>query len=127
MNIMNKQKKTAPEMAVSETESRKTFSINSILKNGGKVKVLIKEPDDIPRAIPAEKISQSFISRKLRYVSFKGGDILIYEPKSTKAMNIAYGKTVVRGTVVIASASLYRLREIRDVDAAFVWLMNHAV
>lgn len=120
-------KKAAPKAATLETANRKTFSINRILQNGRDVKVLIKEPDDIPRAIPAEKISQSFISRKLRYVSFKGGDILIYEPKSTKAMNIAYGKTMVRGTVVIASASLYRLREIRDVDAAFVWLMNHAV
>lgn len=126
---MNNSEKEAAVRAGTPTAatSRKTFSINRILQNGGDVKVLIKKPDDIPRAIPAEKISQSFISRKLRYVSFKGGDILIYEPKSTKAMNIAYGKTVVRGTVVIASASLYRLREIRDVDAAFVWLMNHAV
>ena len=124
---MNNKKKTAPGATTPETESRKTFSINSILKNGGKVKVLIKEPDDIPRAIPAEKISQSFISRKLRYVSFKGGDILIYEPKSTKAMNIAYGKTIIRGTALITSASLYRLREISDIDGRFVWLMNHTV
>ena len=127
MNIMNKQKKAAPKAATLETASRKTFSINSILKNGGKVKVLIKEPDDIPRAIPAEKIPQDFISKQLRYVSLKGGSILIYDPKSTKAMNLAFHKNVVRGTAVIAAASLYRLREIRDVDAAFVWLMNHAV
>ena len=124
----NRQKKAAVRAGTpTAATSRKTFSINRILQNGRDVKVLIKEPGEIPREIPAEKIPQSFISRKLRYVSFKGGDILIYEPKSKKAMNIAYGKTVVRGTVVIASASLYRLREIRDVDAAFVWLMNHAV
>lgn len=124
---MNKQKKTAVREGTPTAESRKTFSINSILARGRDVKVLIKEPDDIPRAIPAEKIPQAFISKQLRYVSLKGGSILIYDPKSTKAMNLAFHKNVVRGTAVIAAASLYRLREIRDVDAAFVWLMNHAV
>lgn len=87
----------------------------------------MKEPGDIPRVIPADKVPQSFISRKLRYVSFKGGDILIYEPKSTKSMNIAYGKTIIRGTVLITSASLYRLREISDINGRFVWLMTHKV
>lgn len=123
----NSEKETAVRAGTPTAESRKTFSINSILARGRDVKVLIKEPGEIPREIPAEKIPQSFISRKLRYVSFKGGDILIYEPKSKKAMNIAYGKTIIRGTALITSASLYRLWEIRDVDAAFVWLMNHAV
>ena len=127
MNIMNKQKKTAVRAGTPTAESRKTFSINSILARGRNVKVLIKEPGEIPRELPAEKIPQSFISRKLRYVSFKGGDILIYEPKSTKAMNIAYGKTIIRGTVLITSASLYRLREISDIDGRFVWLTNHSV
>ena len=126
---MNNSKNKAAVRAGTPTAatSRKTFSINRILQNCGDVKVLIKKPGEIPREIPAEKIPQSFISRKLRYVSFKGGDILIYEPKSKKAMNIAYGKTIIRGTALITSASLYRLWEIRDVDAAFVWLMNHAV
>lgn len=126
---MNNNKKKAAVRAGTPTAatSRKTFSINRILQNGGDVKVLIKKPGEIPREIPAEKIPQSFISRKLRYVSFKGGDILIYEPKSTKAMNIAYGKTIIRGTVLITSASLYRLREISDIDGRFVWLTNHSV
>lgn len=123
----NSEKEAAVRAGTPTAASRKTFSINSILARGRDVKVLIKEPGEIPREIPAEKIPQSFISRKLRYVSFKGGDILIYEPKSKKAMNIAYGKTIIRGTALITSASLYRLWEIRDVDAAFVWLMNHAV
>ena len=126
---MNNSKNKAAVRAGTPTAatSRKTFSINSILARGRDVKVLIKEPGEIPREIPAEKIPQSFISRKLRYVSFKGGDILIYEPKSTKAMNIAYGKTIIRGTVLITSASLYRLREISDIDGRFVWLTNHSV
>ena len=123
----NSEKKAAVRAGTPTAASRKTFSINSILARGRDVKVLIKEPGEIPREIPAEKIPQSFISRKLRYVSFKGGDILIYEPKSTKAMNIAYGKTIIRGTALITSASLYRLREISDIDGRFVWLMNHAV
>ena len=76
--------------------------------------------------IPAEKIPQAFISKKLRYVSFKNGDILIYEPKNTKAMNIAFNKTVARGTVLITSVSLYRMRQ-KDIDTYFVWLINHAV
>lgn len=126
---MNTDKKKAAVRAGTPTAatSRKTFSINSILARGRDVKVLIKEPGEIPREIPAEKIPQSFISRKLRYVSFKGGDILIYEPKSKKAMNIAYGKTIIRGTALITSANLYRLREISDIDGRLVWLMNHAV
>ena len=123
----NSKNKAAVRAGTPTAASRKTFSINSILARGRDVKVLIKEPGEIPREIPAEKIPQSFISRKLRYVSFKGGDILIYEPKSTKAMNIAYGKTIIRGTALITSASLYRLREISDIDGRFVWLMNHTV
>lgn len=123
----NSEKKAAVRAGTPTAASRKTFSINSILARGRDVKVLIKEPGEIPREIPAEKIPQSFISRKLRYVSFKGGDILIYEPKSKKAMNIAYGKTIIRGTALITSASLYRLREISDIDGRFVWLMNHTV
>lgn len=126
---MNNSKKKAAVRAGTPTAatSRKTFSINSILARGRDVKVLIKEPGEIPRELPAEKIPQSFISRKLRYVSFKGGDILIYEPKSKKAMNIAYGKTIIRGTALITSANLYRLREISDIDGRFVWLTNHSV
>ena len=123
----NSKNKAAVRAGTPTAASRKTFSINSILARGRDVKVLIKEPGEIPREIPAEKIPQSFISRKLRYVSFKGGDILIYEPKSKKAMNIAYGKTIIRGTALITSASLYRLREISDIDGRFVWLMNHTV
>ncbi len=123
----NNQKKTAVRAGTPTAASRKTFSINSILKNGGNVKVLIKEPGEIPRTIKAFDIPPKLIGKKLRYVVLKDGSVLIYEPKSAKAMNLAFHKNVIRGTVVIASTSLYRLREIRDIDAAFVWLMNHSV
>ena len=129
---MNNKKKTAPETAISETERRKTFSINRILQNGGKVKVLIKEPDDIPRAIPAEKIPQAFISKKLRPTRADGdGPTIIYDPKSKATANVAVksARFLFRGPIIIASLSLYRLLEMsqRDIDDSFVWLMNHAV
>ena len=129
---MNNKKKTAPETAISETERRKTFSINRILQNGRNVKVLIKKPGDIPRLIPAEKVPQAFISKKLRLTRADGdGLTIIYDPESNDPANIAVksSRAIFRGLVIIASLSLYRLKEMsqRDIDSSFVWLMNHAV
>lgn len=129
---MNNKKKTAPGATTPETESRKTFSINSILARGGDVKVLIKKPGDIPRVIPAERIPQAFISKKLRLTRADGdGLTIIYDPKSKDPANVAVesSRFLFRGLVIIASLNLYRLKEMsqRDIDSSFVWLMNHAV
>lgn len=128
---MNNKKKTAPETAISETERRKTFSINRILQNGRNVKVLIKKPGDIPRVIPAEKVPQAFISKKLRLTRTGDGLTIIYDPKSKDPANVAVesSRAIFRGLVIIASLNLYRLKEMsqRDIDSSFVWLMNHAV
>ena len=129
---MNNKKKTAPETAISETERRKTFSINRILQNGRNVKVLIKKPGDIPRLRPAEKVPQAFISKKLRLTRADGdGLTIIYDPKSKDPANVAVesSRFLFRGLVIIASLNLYRLKEMsqRDIDSSFVWLMNHAV
>ena len=128
----NSKKKAAPGATTPETASRKTFSINRILQNGRDVKVLIKKPGDIPRLIPAEKVPQAFISKKLRLTRADGdGLTIIYDPESNDPANIAVksSRAIFRGLVIIASLSLYRLKEMsqRDIDSSFVWLMNHAV
>ena len=129
----NRQKKAAVRAGTpTAATSRKTFSINRILQNGGAVKVLIKKPGDIPRVIPAEKIPQAFVSKKLRLTRGDGnGMTIIYDPKSKDPANVAVesSRFLFRGTVVIANMSLYRLREMtqREIDSSFVWLMNHAV
>ena len=129
---MNKQKKAAVRAGTPTAESRKTFSINRILQNGGDVKVLIKKPGEIPREIPAEKIPQAFISKKLR-LTRAGGDglTIIYDPKSKDPANVAVesSRFLFRGLVIIASLNLYRLREMTqtEIDSSFVWLMNHKV
>ena len=128
----NSKKKTAVRAGTPTAASRKTFSINRILQNGGAVKVLIKKPGDIPRVIPAEKIPQAFVSKKLRLTRGDGnGMTIIYDPKSKDPANVAVesSRFLFRGTVVIANMSLYRLREMtqREIDSSFVWLMNHAV
>ena len=112
--------------------SRKTFSINRILQNGRNVKVLIKKPGDIPRLIPAEKIPQAFVSKKLRLTRGDGNGVtIIYDPKSKDPANVAVesSRFLFRGLVIIANLSLYRLREMtqREIDSSVVWLMNHAV
>ena len=131
---MNNSKKKAAIRAGTPTAatSRKTFSINRILQNGRDVKVLIKKPGDIPRLIPAEKIPQAFVSKKLRLTRGDGNGVtIIYDPKSKDPANVAVesSRFLFRGTVVIANMSLYRLREMtqREIDSSVVWLMNHAV
>ena len=131
---MNNSEKEAAVRAGTPTAatSRKTFSINSILARGGDVKVLIKKPGEIPREIPAEKIPQAFISKKLR-LTRAGGDglTIIYDPKSKDPANVAVesSRFLFRGLVIIASLNLYRLREMTqtEIDSSFVWLMNHKV
>ena len=128
----NSKKKAAIRAGTPTAERRKTFSINRILQNGRDVKVLIKKPGEIPREIPAEKIPQSFISKKLR-LTRAGGDglTIIYDPKSKDPANVAVesSRFLFRGLVIIANLSLYRLREMtqREIDSSVVWLMNHAV
>ena len=48
---MSEHKKIAPRAATPETKNRKILSINSILKNAGDVKVLIKEPSECVTAL----------------------------------------------------------------------------
>ncbi len=128
----NSKNKAAIRAGTPTAERRKTFSINSILARGGDVKVLIKKPGEIPREIPAEKIPQAFISKKLR-LTRAGGDglTIIYDPKSKDPANVAVesSRFLFRGLVIIANLSLYRLREMtqREIDSSVVWLMNHAV
>ena len=128
----NSKKKAAVRAGTPTAERRKAFSINRILQNGRDVKVLIKKPGDIPRLIPAEKVPQAFISKKLRLTRADGdGLTIIYDPESNDPANIAVksSRAIFRGLVIIASLSLYRLKEMsqRDIDSSFVWLMNHAV
>lgn len=128
----NSEKKAAVRAGTPTAERRKAFSINRILQNGRDVKVLIKKPGDIPRLIPAEKVPQAFISKKLRLTRADGdGLTIIYDPKSKDPANVAVesSRFLFRGLVIIASLNLYRLKEMsqRDIDSSFVWLMSHAV
>ena len=84
------------------------------------------------KMIPADKVPQAFISKKLR-LTRAGGDglTIIYDPKSKDPANVAVesSRFLFRGLVIIANLSLYRLREMtqREIDSSVVWLMNHAV
>lgn len=128
----NSKNKAAVRAGTPTAERRKAFSINRILQNGRDVKVLIKKPGDIPRLIPAEKVPQAFISKKLRLTRADGdGLTIIYDPKSKATANVAVksARFLFRGPIIIASLSLYRLLEMsqRDIDSSVVWLMNHTV
>ncbi|MBQ9460686.1 MAG: hypothetical protein IJU51_02045 [Clostridia bacterium] len=122
-------KKSAVGVSAPATENRKRYTINSILKNGGNVKVLIKRPGEVPEFIRGADIPPEFLSRKLKRVFFNKGFTLIYEPKSKEPMNLSAGFDVFRGTVIGAYSSLYKLYNMskKDQDNALVWLMNHAV
>ena len=126
---MNEQKKTAVRAGTPATENRKTFSINSIIKNGGKVKCVIKMPGEVPQIINAEDIPQEFISRKLKAERIDTFFSLVYEPKSKEPMNLAFNRTTYRGTVLIVNRGLRRLYRLdrHNTDDAVVWLMRHRV
>ena len=125
----NRQKKTAPETAISETESNRIVTINSIIKNSANVKILILEPGEIPKPIRAADIPPEFLSRKLRCETLGTRFSLVSDAKSHEPMNISYAADIYRGTVLIVNRGLHKLRPMSadDLNAAFVWLMNHKV
>ena len=126
---MNEQKKTAVRAGTPATENRKTFSINSLLKNGGKVKCVIKMPGEVPQIINAEDIPQEFISRKLKAERIDTMLSIVYDPKSKEPMNVVHDWKIYRGTVLIVNRGLRRLYRLdrHNTDDAVVWLMRHRV
>ena len=122
-------KKSAVRAGTPATENRKTISINSILKNGGDVKVYIRKPGELPRATIASKIPPEFLSRKLKIFPISGSLCLVYEPDSKEPINIAFDGLVFRGTVLVVSLGFNKLygMSYRDSNEAFVWLMEHKV
>ena len=123
------QKKTAVRAGTPATVS-KNISINSILANGGDVKVYIKEPGELPRAIRAGDIPQEFLSKKLKIGHLRSSTLaLVCDPKSKESVNLSVGKIVYRGTVVMVHGGIDRIYPMSYSDAndAFVWLMNHRV
>ena len=127
----SKQKKTAPETAISEAENRKILSVNTILKKDKNVKVVIKRPGEIPQIISAYDIPPEFLSKKLRCETLGKGFkfTLVYDPKSLGRVNISADRAIYRGTVLIIVRGFRRLFEMSDHDLndAFVWLMCHRV
>lgn len=126
---MTDKKKTAPRAATPETESRNNISINSILKNGGKVNIVIKHPGEVPDRIRAEDIPPEFLSKKLRCETLGTRFSLISDPKSYDRMNVSFARDIYRGTVLIVNRGFNKLFEMSDHDLneAFVWLMRHRV
>ena len=126
---MNEQKKTAVRAGTPATENRKTFSINSLLKNGGKVKCVIKMPGEVPQIINAEDIPQEFLSRKLKAERIDAMLSIVYDPKSKEPMNVVHDWKIYRGTVLIVNRGLRRLYRLdrHNTDDAVVWLMRHRV
>ena len=127
----SKQKKTAPETAISEAENRKILSVNTILKKDKNVKVVIKRPGEIPQIISAYDIPPEFLSKKLRCETLGKGFKFthVYDPKSLGRVNISADRAISRGTVLIIVRGFRRLFEMSDHDLndAFVWLMCHRV
>ena len=122
-------KKSAVRAGTPATENRKTISINSILKNGGDVKVYIRKPGELPRATIASKIPPEFLSRKLKIFPISGSLCLVYEPDSKEPINIAFDGLVFRGTVLVVSLGFNKLYYMGygQSNDAFVWLMEHKV
>ena len=125
---MNEQKKTAVRAGTPATVSKK-ISINSILKNGGKVKCVIKMPGEVPQIINAEDIPQEFTSRKLKAERIDAMLSIVYDPKSKEPMNVVHDWKIYRGTVLIINRGLSRLYKLdrHDADDAIIWLMRHRV
>lgn len=126
---MYHRKKIAPEAGTPETKSRNNISINSILKNGGKVKVVLQRPGEIPDRIRAEDIPPEFLSKNLRAELMVNGLTFVYEPKSREHINISYGCQVYRGTVLVVNKGIDRLHDlsVREINEAVVWLMRRRV
>ena len=122
-------KKIAPRDATPETKNKKP-TINSILVNGGNVKVYIKKPGELPWAIRAGDIPQEFLSKKLKSGHLLSSTLaLVCDPKSKESVNLSVGKIVYRGTVVMVRGGIDRIYPMgySDANDAFVWLMNHRV
>ena len=122
-------KKSAVRAGTPATENIKKISINSILKNGGNVKVYIKQPGELPRAIIASDIPPELLSRKLRVERISRSLSIVYEPKSREPMSVSAGSEVFRGTVLVVNLGFNKLygMSYRDSNEAFVWLMDHKV
>lgn len=123
-------KKSAVGVGAPATENRKRYTINSILKNGGDVKVLIKRPGAIPEFIKSADIPQEFLSRKLKVELLLSSTLaLVCDPKSKEPINLSVDRIVYRGTVVILRGGLSRVLPMSysDGNDAFVWLMKHRV
>lgn len=122
-------KKSAVRAGTPATENIKKLSINSILKNGGNVKVYIKQPGELPRATIASEIPPELLSRKLRVERINRSLSIVYEPKSREPMSVSAGSEVFRGTVLVVNLGFNKLygMSYRDSNEAFVWLMDHKV
>lgn len=127
--MLTHKKKSAVRAGTPATENRKTLSINSIIKNSEDVKVLMKRPGEIPRVVSAYDIPKEFLSKKLRCETLGARFSLIYDARSCDDMNIAVGRNIIRGMVLIVNRGFVSLREMspRDYNDAFVWLMNHRI
>lgn len=127
--MLTHKKKIAPRAATPETKNRKILSINTILKNGEDVKVMLKRPGEIPRVVSAYDIPKEFLSKKLRCETLGTRFSLIYDGSSSDGMNIALDRTIIRGMVLIVNRGFDRLFDLspRDNNDAFVWLMNHRI
>lgn len=122
-------KKSAVGVGAPATENRKRYTINSILKNAGDVKVLIKRPGEVPEFIRGADIPPEFLSKKLK-VDFIGSTLsLVYDPKSKEAMNLSCDRIVYKGMVVVLRGGLNRALPMSysDGNDAFVWPMCHRV
>ena len=127
--MLTHKKKIAPRAATPETKNRKILSINTILKNGEDVKVMLKRPGEIPRVVSGYDVPKEFLSKKLRCETLGARFSLIYDGSSSDGMNMALDRTIIRGMVLIVNRSFDGLREMspRDYNDAFVWLMNHRI